>query len=327
MWFTRRQFLKSSLIGLGGLYGATLTSRLWAATDDKATQPSEADTAKAEVFEFTEPKLLDEFGNVRKDSVLRWSVHRILAEMTGRDDRTPAWKEFFSKTDIIGIKFQPVATDLLNTSSAMAYMIVHSLLDSGFSARRIMLLEPPPYTAVLETMPAPRGYLEEKVAAGKRHTQFVRALDKVTAILNVPFLKDHRLFGLSCSMVNLALGLINNPGAFFDPGGVPGIPDLVAADAVRKKHRLTIVNAIRGIFDGGPRADKTKVWKQCSILAGTDMVAIDRVAMDILDSARNNRGLKSLAEAGRPASYIAEAGRKGLGIADRARIQVRRVSF
>jgi len=327
MSYTRRQFLKGSLIGLGGLCGATWSERLWAAMADQATQPSKTSTAKAEVYEFTEPKLLDDFGNVQEDIVLRGSVHRILAKMTGQKKGVRAWKEFFSTKDIIGVKFQPVAAKLLRTSPAMARMIVQSLVDGGFSAERIMLLDPPPYTAVLETLPAPRGYLKEKVAAGKRQTQFVRAMEQVTAILNVPFLKDHRLFGLSCGMVNLALGLINNPGAFLDPGGVPGIPNLLASEAIGKKHRLTIVNAIRGIFDGGPRADKDKVWNQCSILAGTDLVAVDRVAMDILDSARYSRGLNSLAEVGRPARYIAEAGRMGLGLADLGRIQVRHVSF
>lgn len=330
MSYTRRQFLKGSLIGLGGLYGATWSGRLWAAMADKATQASETSTAKARVYELTEPKLLDNFGNVQEDLVLKWSVHRILAKMTGltgQNKGVRAWKEFFSTKDVIGIKFQPISAKLLRTSPPMARMIVQSLVEGGFSAQRIMLLDPPPYTAVLETLPAPRGYLKEKVTAGKRQTQFIRAMEKVTAILNVPFLIDHRLFGLSCGMVNLALGLINNPGAFFDHGGIPGIPDLVATETIAKKHRLTIVNAIRGIFDGGPRAAKDKIWNQCSILAGTDLVAVDRVAMDILDSARYSRGLNNLAEVGRPAKYIAEAGRMGLGQAGLGRIERRRVSF
>ena len=319
MSLSRRDFLKGSLAGLGALCAARAL-RLTALAQEAADDAQAAATPGA-VYEFNEPKLLDTFGNVQEDLILRGSVHRILTQMTGAKKGVYAWKEFFSKEDVIGIKFQPVSADLLRTSPEMARMIVQSLLDGGFRAERIVLLCPPPYTAALATAPAARGYLKDKIPVGSRTTQFARSLDQVTAILNVPSLMDHRLFGLSCGLVNLTMDLISNPGEFFDPA------DLAACDAIRKKHRLTIVNAIRCIYDGGPRAPAEKVWNQCSILAGTDVVAVDRVALDLLDAARLSRGVGALAEAGRDPAYLAEASRRGLGLADLGRIPRRHVSF
>ncbi|MBN2583528.1 MAG: DUF362 domain-containing protein [Planctomycetes bacterium] len=324
MPLSRREFLKGSIAGLGALCAAGLPRVL---RGQEAGPAAKAATSAGAVYEFNEPKLLDDFGNVQENLVLRGSVHRILTQMTGTKKGIFAWKEFFSKEDIIGIKFQPISADVLRTSPAVARMLVESLVEGGFRAEKIVLLSPPPYTAALETTPALRGYLKDKVAAGKRETQFSRAAEQVTAILNVPSLMDHRLFGLSCGTVNMALDLISNPGEFFDPGGTPGLVDLVACDMIRKKHRLTIVNAIRGIYDGGPRAPREKVWNQCSILAGTDFVAVDRVAWDILDSARFGRGLQGLADSGREPTYLAEAARRGLGLADLGRIRRIRVSF
>jgi len=325
MSLSRRDFLKGSLAGLGALCAAR-TLRLTALAQE-ADDETQAAATPGTVYEFNEPKLLDTFGNVQEDLILRGSVHRILTQMTGVKKGVYAWKELFSKEDVIGIKFQPVSADLLRTSPAMARMIVQSLLDGGFRAERIVLLCPPPYTAALATAPAARGYLKDKTPVGNRTTQFARSLDQVTAILNVPSLMDHRLFGLSCGLVNLTMDLISNPGEFFDPGGTPGLVDLAACDAFRKKHRLTIVNAIRCIYDGGPRAPAEKVWNQCSILAGTDVVAVDRVALDLLDAARLSRGLGTLAEVGRAPTYLAEASRRGLGQADLGRIPRRHVSF
>jgi hypothetical protein len=88
-----------------------------------------------------------------------------------------------------------------------------------------------------------------------------------------------------------------------------------------------LVNAIRCIYDGGPRPPADKVWNQCSILAGTDLVAVDRVALDLLDAARLSRGVGTLADVGRTPAYLAEAARRGLGVADLGRIARRHVSF
>jgi uncharacterized protein (DUF362 family) len=176
------------------------------------------------------------------------------------------------------------------------------------------------------TRKQPRGYMETTVKIKDRQTQFLRAFDQCTAILNVPFIKDHRQFGLAAGLAGLTLGVISNPGVFAANGGDPGIAELAACGEIRSRHRLTIVNAIRGIYDGGPRPEEAKMWNQTSILAGTDPVAVDTVALELLDSARYTHGLMSLKESGRPSAYLKTAAALGLGQCEMNRIDLRRLN-
>ena len=52
-----------------------------------------------------------------------------------------------------------------------------------------------------------------------------------------------------------------------------------------------------------------------------DFVAADAVAADLLEQHRKAKGVKSLAEDGRPPSHIATAAARGLGTADLSRIE------
>jgi len=330
----RREFLKATMAGLGGLTLSALggrlraTEALGAALAGGTPGTGETPSPGARVFEIHEPRLLDEFGNVRALDYLPGVVHRLLREMTGSRRTRDAWHKLFSDKDVIGIQFDPIAAKELRTSAPMARMLIESLLEAGFARQKIMLIHGPLYTAEFDTRPPPFGYEEQAVSvAKKRQTHFLRALAEVTAILNVPFIKDHRSLGLSCGTVNLALGLINNPGAFTDPGGDPGVVDLFAHQAIRSKHRLTLVNGIRGIYDRGPRAIEGRMWNQHAVLGSTDCIALDRVALDLVNAARFSRGLKGLAEVGRDPEYLAAAARRGLGVANLSKIQVRRVSI
>ena len=331
MNFTRREFLKAAgLAGMGSLALSAVWRRLLPAAEaapaNAGVKPLTDQLARVKVFEIDEPRLLDEFGNVR-DDYLHGVLSRLLRVMTGTAQPEDAWHHFFAKSDVIGIKFDPIAALELRTSAPLARLLVESLLDADFEVERIMLIDGPIQPTEYSTRVPPFGYEEQPVKAGGRETHFLRALSQVTALLNVPFLKDHRALGLSCGMANMALGLVSNPGEFLQDGGDPGVAELCACDQIRKKHRLTLVNAIRGIYDGGPRLAEGKAWNQASIVAATDFVAADRVALNLLDNARFGRGLRSLADAGRPTKYLDRAARLGLGEADISRIELRQVSL
>ena len=323
---TRREMLKAGLAGLGGLCASTLASKLLAAGIAKdhgvATAPKTAD-----VHEINERRLLDNFDEVRGSDYLPFMVDRLIQKMAGVGRASKAWREFFSPKDTIGIKFDRVAAEFLRTSQPMAMVLLKALKKAGLSYDKIMVIEGP-HTPGIETMAVPFGYEQEaaKIAADRK-THFLRALSKITAILNVPLLKDHRKLGLACGTVNLTLGMVNNPGTFFDNGGDPAVAQLFARDEIHKKHRLTLVNGIRGIYDGGPRGERGQQWNQCSILGSTDCIAVDRVAADLIDAARFSRNLKSLAEAGRPPKYLDAAHTMGLGVGQLSQINIHRAGI
>jgi hypothetical protein len=329
---TRRDFLKLGLAGLGGLCAAGALSQLAQAQQKDSSAPSappasnsvKARPKKASVYQVDEPKLLDK---IQGQDWLPEAVNQALQRMTGTKNPKAAWQELFSPQDTIGIKFDPVAAEKFGTTTMLAAMILEGLRQAGFRREKIMLIEGPAETR-FDTMPQPFGYEDRAVTVHQGlDTHFARSLGQVTAILNVPFLKDHRVLGLSCGTVNMTLGLTNNPGLFLDNAGDPAIAELLARDEIRKKHRLTLVNGIRGIYDGGPRGEEGKVWDQCSLLMGTDVVAVDRIALDLIDAARFSRGLRGLEDAGRPPKYLDAAGRMGLGTKELTEIDVYHINL
>ncbi len=331
---SRRDFLKTGLAGLGGLCAAAWAAKIFAAETSAAAARSASAAApallapKPKVFVITEPKLLDRYGNFNQQSPYPGGVlKRLLQEMTGQREVKDAWRVFFKDTDVIGIKFDPQSAAELRTAAPLADLLASSLVeDADFDVKKIMLLDPPPFIATVNTRKPPRGYVETFVKIKDRQTQFLRAFDQCTAILNVPFIKDHRQFGLAAGMAGLALGVISNPGVFAANGGDPGVAELAACGEIRSRHRLTIVNAVRGIYDGGPRPEEAKMWNQTSLLAGTDPVAVDTVALDLLDAARYTHGLKSLKETGRTSAYLKTAAGMGLGQCEMNRIDLRRLN-
>ena len=293
---------------------------------------------QSQLCTITDARMLDSFGNLRADFLLD-VLHRLLKELTGEALTRDTWKQFFRPDDIIGIKFDPLAADVFGTNAAFARAIVASLAENGFRAGRIMLIDPPAALGALrwsrsplplQMHATPRGYLEEPlVVDSRRKTHLSRALSQVTALLNVPTIKDHRQLGMACGLANMALGMINNPGAFTADYGDPGLAALAAMKEIGGKHRLTIVNGIRGTYDRGPRADADggNVWCQHSIIMSADVVAADAKALELLDTARQSHNLPSLDDAGRPARYLAAADRLGLGHARSTRIRTRHVSM
>lgn len=65
-------------------------------------------------------------------------------------------------------------------------------------------------------------------------------------------------------------------------------------------------------------------WQMDSLMAATDMVALDQIGWTLIEEQRKNAGLESLKQAGREPSYIATAAdsRHRLGTNQSERIEV-----
>jgi uncharacterized protein (DUF362 family) len=112
-----------------------------------------------------------------------------------------------------------------------------------------------------------------------------KIVEKVDFIINVPVLKDHVEGGITFSMKNM-YGVVNNPGALH---GVkpndkcnPYIPALYTY--VKNKVKLIIGDALVGSHTNGPMSVPS--FKPCQIIAGTDPVAIDKYALQLINNKR-----------------------------------------
>ena len=69
------------------------------------------------------------------------------------------------------------------------------------------------------------------------------------------------------------------------------------------------------------------IASQMKLAKGTDPVAIDTIGWEVVEKYRADFKLKTLAEVGREPAYIKAAADLGLGIHDRAKIQLSEVAI
>jgi len=77
--------------------------------------------------------------------------------------------------------------------------------------------------------------------------------------------------------------------------------------------------------EGGPAYQAAHVAPRGALLLATDPVALDIVAWELLEELRHKRKLPSLTADKRRPVHILTAARRGLGVGDRAKIDLVRV--
>jgi len=165
------------------------------------------------------------------------------------------------------------------------------------------------------------GYQKQVESSGQIGSCFSRILaEEITALICVPVLKDHNLAGVSLGMKNF-FGAIHNPNKYHDDNCDPYVVDVVSHRFIRPKWKLTVCDATRAQYHAGPTRNPEFAWPFGGLIVGTDFVAVDAVAADLLETQRKDKGLRSLKQEKRPTRHIATAGTRGLGTADLGKIE------
>jgi hypothetical protein len=139
--------------------------------------------------------------------------------------------------------------------------------------------------------------------------------------INLGVLKHHSIAGMSAGMKNM-YGAVNNPNKFHGNNCSPFTAEINSLEPIRKKHRLTIVDAVRVQYDRGPGFHSDSMGYYNGLVVSEDPVAADAVSLEILEDLRRKNGLKPLATTGKKVKYL-EAGEKiGLGIGSLSRIDL-----
>ncbi len=294
---------------------------------------------KSRVAVIRDPKIRTEKG--LDAAVAERMVNRAIRRATGADDDRAGWKALFSSRDRVGLKLNCLAGKALSPTPAVVRGIVRGLRSAGVEPDRIILFErtgrelaragftsktaPEGVRVVGTDEVAGGGFLRDPdqiVFSGKIGSFFTRILtESCDALINVGVLKDHNLAGVSAGMKNL-YGLIHNPNKYHDHGCDPYVADVAAAEPVRKRLRLTIVDAVTAQFERGPAFSAAHTWPENAVMASTDPVALDRVARDRIEGVRRDKKLPTLAGSPREPRWIVTAGKQGLGQHESARIKL-----
>jgi hypothetical protein len=156
-------------------------------------------------------------------------------------------------------------------------------------------------------------------------SHFSRILSsEVTKIINVPVMSDSRTTGLAGCLYNLTLPNIDNWRRFTQYGtiGASGIADLYNDPMIKDKVVLHLMDGLLAGYADGPESHPNYAIHQGTLLASRDPVAIDTLALGILEPLRVQAKLPPI---GDHAAHVRIAGQMGLGNFDRALIKVKQV--
>ncbi|TAM81926.1 MAG: DUF362 domain-containing protein [Acidobacteria bacterium] len=161
---------------------------------------------------------------------------------------------------------------------------------------------------------------------------------QVNKLVNVPVLKDHQSAGVTLALKNLSHGLVNNVSRSHSSSTLNAcntfIPAVVSLPVIRNKAVLHILDGVKGLYDGGPGARPQFVWEHRTIYFATDPVALDHIGWEVIDAKRASVGMKKIFESTpdkfstfghRQPEHVEIAGALGLGVWDRAKIDLRQL--
>ncbi len=258
-----------------------------------------------------------------------------MQKLTKSADAASAWRKLFKPTERIGIKVNCLGR---TTQPAVVDAIVAGLRQADVPAENIVIWDR--FDSELERAgfklnksgkgvqcrgtDASRlggGYQRDVQTSGKIGSCFSKILaERIDALISAPVLKDHGIAGASLGMKNF-YGAIHNPNKYHGNRCDPYIADIVRHPFIRDKWRLTVCDGTLGQYEGGPMRKRAYDWRFGGMITSTDFVALDAVGVDYLEKHRAAQGMESLADAGRPPTYIATAGAQGLGVSDLKRIE------
>ena len=236
----------------------------------------------------------------------------------------------------IGIKINTLAGRLNSTSPALVFALADTLHKSGHKKNNIIIwdrredeLKRAGYKIrtsgadyLVIATDTPGAGLDNRLYSYKSVGSMVSKIqtEMTDLVINFPVLKDHSLAGLSGCLKNY-YGVIHNPNKYHENLCNPYQADLYAMDIIHGKQRLGVFDALNVQYNGGPGYVNQWNERYNSILLSTDGIALDRVAMEIVDRLRTKHGLRRLKEVDREPAGVLTAGKDGLGCAELDKIE------
>jgi hypothetical protein len=265
---------------------------------------------------------------------VRRMMEKGMTTLTGAPSWTDAWRTFFEKGDIVGIKVSPVGGARLCSDAAVLHSILNGLKEAGLADRDIIVFNryrqetfaagidkwvPPgvrmefaseAYNDVQLDMEGydPDHFMEmalikpgENLSDSRyRRSHVCKVVTRqINKLINLPVLKHHQSAGVTIALKNMSHGMVNNVNrSHLTPtGNACGIfiPSVVSLPVIREKAVLHICDAVKASYHGGPGARPQYMWEHKTIYFSTDPVALDKTGLRVIDAKRAEAGMASIA--------------------------------
>ncbi len=325
----------------------TLTSALAHGKEAKSLAASPPDgfspfNAPGKVVKVTKVDSLQPNKLYPKADAAKEMLTKVLTELTGKPDLVTSIQQFVHKDDIVVVKVNGIAQSQMATNKELVLPFLEAMIAGGVKAENITVLEQyagffnatritaanVPAGVKIATHANGNATMDERLIPGTgTKTKFVRWLTEATAAINFALVKDHSICGYTGALKNMTHGCSINPQDFHVHHASPQIALMYAQDVIKSRVRLCIADAYKVMADGGPLYKRPEFVKAHeAVYASTDPVALDTIGWEVVEKHRADFKLKTLTEMGREPGYIKAAADLGLGIADRARIQLKEVT-
>jgi len=262
--------------------------------------------------------------------------------LTGFKNIKKSISSLFSTKTKIGIKINTIGGRNISTRPKVSLSLADYLVKGGFQKKNIIIwdrtnreLRAVGYRLnmsqrgikVFGTDSNPIGYKQDLIihrSIGSRFSSIQS--DMVSQSISLAILKDHGLAGVTAGMKNY-FGSIHNPNKYHDFNCNPFVADLFDTSPIRKKHKLTIIDALTVQFHKGPAYHSQWAEDYGALILSTDPVAADFIGWQTIETLRKEKGLPPLKQEKREPEYIKTAEQIGLGSADSNNIKLIREEF
>jgi len=326
---SRRQFLKQTALTAAGLAAGR---KAGLAFGDWLSAPRPAD--KSKVVLVRHKSVVDAAGKVQND-LLQAMLDRAVTTFTGQSSVGDSWRRFVAPEDVVGLKINTLGcqdvrgTDYTQHFSAVIGAVAAGLRKAGIVDKNMVVWdrsEEEMKEAGLTIQPdaGSMRFIANKVSrrdagdyaaatypVGSLTSRVSRILaDVCTSMINIAVPKTHGGAVFTCSLKN-HYGTVDNPNRMHGNNCTnPGIPEVNAIPIIRQKQKVVVGDALLIVTEAGPRWDRRFIRPYGGVLVGTDPVAVDAVALDILDGLRKADSMEPIAPR---VPHIALADELGLG--------------
>lgn len=313
----RKDFLRAGTIG-----ALSLGLGIGPVRADGEKAPGKAQGRNA-VVALARDKALTTPEGLQDEKAMARALESALCAYTGKKTAAESLSIFVNSGDRVGIKMNVMMTA---TQPALVSALVRSLLELGVAEKNIIVWDRDSAGRGLE------GALkrEEKFGFGADNISRI-ITENADVIINMPGLKTHWLSGVAGALKNWAgavtkINVRDTDTPFvIHADSCADLGMLAALEPIRSRCRLTILDATRPLYEGGPQVNPAYLWHYGGVFVAGDQVAVDRIGLELITRKRE-------AVKGRewpinpPPKHIEIADTKyGLGVSEREAITLRAV--
>jgi uncharacterized protein (DUF362 family) len=278
-------------------------------------------------------QVIDEAGRIDMP-LLQKMIDKAVVTFSGENTLADAWAKYFSADDVVGLKVNALGCvdlqgmDYLQHFPAVTNAIVSGLKKAGVKEKNVIIWDrsdeelgqasftinrDPNAMRIMGNKTKRRGsdakFNPKSYPVGKSSSRVSSILaDLTTSMINIPVPKTHGSATFTGALKN-HYGTIDNPRDFHPNSCTnPGIPEVNTIPMIRNKQKLIICDAMMVAIEGGPRWRRSFAKTYSAILVGTDPVAIDTIAVKMLDEKRAEEGMDPIAQRVRHIPVSAELG-------------------